>query len=417
MEREAILRELSVLRTSTSSPKESADARTLVRTTFAAESDEAVMRELRAWLQLILVESAGIMTSRPLLRGFILALQHLPQTAVQIAVGQRALELIAPRLASFEQEEAEIRHTMAGAYEQAADYTAAARVLQGIQLESSQRTVSNDDKIAVWVRIVRDYIEADQFADAEVYLSRIKNLTDRPTTAELAARLLLCQARIYDYRRRFLDAFQAFYDFSLMEVVADDDRLMSLRAAIVCAILAPAGPQRSRVLAHAYRDERVRALPEFALVQKMVLDRLVAGDEIAAFAASLSAHHLATNADGLTVLQKAMIEHNVVAISKLFLDIDLQGLGDRLDVSAAMAEEYVAQMISDGRLTAHIDEIQAILYFDDDAAADPVEQWHGNVQAVMTDLERTVGMIRDSDPDFAAHFQTQLNQLGTEVHP
>jgi COP9 signalosome complex subunit 4 len=56
--------------------------------------------------------------------------------------------------------------------------------------------------------------------------------------------------------------------------------------AVVCAILAGAGPQRSRLLATLYRDERVRERDEVkrdgvgAILEKMFIGSLVKKQEV-----------------------------------------------------------------------------------------------------------------------------------------
>ena len=52
----------------------------------------------------------------------------------------------------------------------------------------------------------------------------------------------------------------------------------ALRAAVTCAILAPAGSHRSRMLSLLYKDERVSApgaVPQFPFLEKMLMERLV----------------------------------------------------------------------------------------------------------------------------------------------
>ena len=70
--------------------------------------------------------------------------------------------------------------------------------------------------------------------------------------------------------------------------------------AVKCAILAPAGPLRSRALGRLYKDERSPQLDEFGMLEKMFLDRLLAPAEVDKFAQSLSPHQLATTSDGST---------------------------------------------------------------------------------------------------------------------
>ena len=52
----------------------------------------------------------------------------------------------------------------------------------------------------------------------------------------------------------------------------------ALQSAVTCAILAPAGSHRSRMLAMLYKDERVSApgaVPQFPFLEKMLMERLI----------------------------------------------------------------------------------------------------------------------------------------------
>ncbi len=113
-------------------------------------------------------------------------------------------------------------------------------------------------------------------------------------------------------------------------------------AAVTCAVLGPAGPQRSRILANLYRDDRTTtALPPFTttILRKMFLDHILRPGEVAQFAAGLAEHQLARlpvdhrikvddedlDADGSlkgrkgpeNVLDKAVMEHNIQACAKV----------------------------------------------------------------------------------------------------
>jgi COP9 signalosome complex subunit 4 len=87
--------------------------------------------------------------------------------------------------------------------------------------------------------------------------------------------------------------------------------------AVTCAILAPAGPQRSRLLGALYKDERTPRLHNFRVLEKMVMDRLLRRDEVEAFAASLASHQKALLDDSSTVLDRAVIEHNMLVSRNL----------------------------------------------------------------------------------------------------
>ena len=59
-----------------------------------------------------------------------------------------------------------------------------------------------------------------------------------------------------------------------------------------------AGPQRSRLLATLYKDDRTRALPTFSVLEATFLERMIRPAEVAKFAATLLEHHKALTADG-----------------------------------------------------------------------------------------------------------------------
>jgi COP9 signalosome complex subunit 4 len=68
-----------------------------------------------------------------------------------------------------------------------------------------------------------------------------------------------------------------------VQVVGEDDLDQALTAAVTCCILAAAGPQRSRVLANLYKDERCARLPVFTFLEKVYLERILRQQEVRAF--------------------------------------------------------------------------------------------------------------------------------------
>lgn len=368
-----------------------------------------VAQDLVYYLDSILGEDISIVAARPLLDSFIAVLRKLaPET--KIKVGQHAVTLLQSQATSVEEQDSQIREILAEAYESEEEYAAAARALQGIRVDSSQRLVSDDAKARLWIRIVRYYLEDDDTTSAEAFLNRIKNLPSKIEDHDSRLYFQLSQARILDARRRFLDASQGYFSVSLAPGVDENDRLTALSAAIRCAVLAPAGPQRSRTLARLYKDDRASSVDEFAILEKMFLDRLLTADEVAAFAKKLAPHQLAVTADGTTVLDKAVIEHNLVAASKLYENITVDALGDILglqssgDLSAGeKAEAYAARMVEQSRLRGRIDQIDGVISFDQDSTSGPaaksnLRQWDQGVQELAEDVERVAASITDQFP-------------------
>lgn len=263
----------------------------------------------------------------------------------------------------------------------------------GISMDSgsASRAVPDSQKLQTYVRIVRLLLEDEDSVQAETYYNRAALLFSpsvASTDRETALNFKLCQARIFDYARKFLEAAVRYHELSWMSDVEVDERGFILAAAVTCAVLAPAGPQRSRILAALYRDERVAELPTYNVLSKMFLDHVIRPAEIAEFEKGLKAHQLAKIAvssnDRLasqfgddeedegaskrtgpsTVLDRAVMEHNLLAASKVYNNVSFRGLGTLLDLAPSAAETMARKMIEQGRLRGHIDQVERLIWFD-----------------------------------------------------
>jgi COP9 signalosome complex subunit 4 len=296
---------------------------------------------------------------------------------------------------------------MASAYEEDEDYMAAAKTLAGISLESSQRKVANEDKVKCWIRITRNYLEVDDTTLGEQYLNKAKNLMYTVNDRDLKLHFNLCQARIQDARRDFLAAAQGYQEISNMTIIAEEERLHTLSMAIKCAVLAPAGPARSRALGRLYKDERASTLEEFSILEKMFLDRLLKPEEVAKFAEGLAPHQLAKTSDGSTVLAKAVVEHNLRSASSLYKNIGFDALGVLLGLDGDKAEETTARMIEQGRLLGRIDQIERVIWFEGGEATGEkgsgramgvvggeLKRWDANVQGLAEEVEKVTSELQ-----------------------
>ncbi|KUI66693.1 COP9 signalosome complex subunit 4 [Cytospora mali] len=347
-------------------------------------------------------QSLGIVHTRTLLTALITTLRDRQDHDLWVEVGTHTLNILnsSPTASSsFLEQAAQIRELIADGHEANEDFTEAARVLAEIPLESSQRRVSDEDKARVWIRIVRNYLEVDDSTTAEMYLNKMKNVIFNVEDATVQLHFKLSQARINDAKRQFLAASQAYHEISFSSAIAEEERLHTLAMAIKCAILAPAGPTRSRALGRLYKDERAVGLEEFGILEKMFLDRLIDPAEVDKFAQGLQPHQLATTADGSTVLARAMVEHNLLAASRLYINIDLDALGVLLGLNGEKAEDTTAKMIEQGRLAGKIDQIDQCIWFED---AQAIRQWDDHVLGVAEEVENVVGQMQKEQPSFVS---------------
>ncbi|CAO2656851.1 Nn.00g056540.m01.CDS01 [Neocucurbitaria sp. VM-36] len=378
-------------------------------------SSNNLAADLNAYAQALLDDSLGIVVLRPLLAAFVDAFRTIENADDKIEVGERVISLLQSKGAGqYEEQDTQIKHVLADAFEQNDDFRRSAQTLATINLESTQKSVSADEKAKVWIRIVRCYLEEDDPTSAFTHLNKIKNILFSVQDKETKLMFQLSQARILDSQRSFLDAAQAYYSMSNELVIDEDERLNFLGRAINCTVLAPAGPQRGRMLAKLYKDERASRADDFAILEKIFLDRLLSPAEIKAFASKLEPHHLAKTADGSTVLDKAILEHNLLGASKLYNNIGFDQLGELLGIDTEKAEDYAAKMLEQGRLAGYIDQIDRLIFFEGEASGErktghaervvgtELRKWDANIAGLAEEVEKVASAIQSQYPEFYA---------------
>ncbi|KAI9657680.1 MAG: hypothetical protein M1821_002856 [Bathelium mastoideum] len=400
---------------STNSPNTATLYSQLLHKIVETATPDTLAPNLIAYIKSLLGDTLGIVSSRPLLSEFVQYYKKIDNPEIKIEVGQQTLALLHPKVGSFEEHDTAVKEDLAETFQLEENYTSAARVLQSITLDSPNRPVSADYKAELWIRIVRCYLEEENPTSANGYLNRVKNILHDVQNRETRVHFQLCQARILDSQRLFLDASSAYLAISLESLVEEEERLTTLSEAIKCAVLAPAGPQRSRTLARLYKDDRAVSTEEHAILEKIFLDRLLEPAEVKAFADKLKPHQLATTSDGSTVLDKAILDHNLLATSRLYANIHFDALAEILGVDKERAERDAAKMIEQGRLAGHIDQIDELVYFKgegpgdklqtgqgqgDATSANALRKWDANVQGLAEEVERVTTMLQNEHPKF-----------------
>ncbi|XP_020393264.1 COP9 signalosome complex subunit 4 isoform X2 [Zea mays] len=327
----------------------------------------------------VVSDEVPLVVSRQLLQTFAQDLGKLESDA-QKEVAHYALTQIQPRVVSFEEQVVVIREKLAELYESEQQWSKAAQMLSGIDLDSGIRMLDDTNKLSKCVQIARLYLEDDDAVNAEAFINKASFLVTNSHQEVLNLQYKVCYARILDLKRRFLEAALRYYDISQIEQrkigdeEIDENALeQALSAAVTCTILAGAGPQRSRVLATLYKDERCSKLKIYPILQKVYLERILRKPEIDAFAEELRPHQKALLPDKSTVLDRAMIEHNLLSASKLYTNISFDELGTLLGIDPRKAEKIASRMIYEDRMRGSIDQVEAVIHFDDDT--EELQQW------------------------------------------
>ena len=200
-----------------------------------------------------------------------------------------------------------------------------------------------------------------------------------------------------DYKRKFIEAAQRYNELSYKTLIHGGERMTALKNAMICTVLAAAGQQRSRMLATLYKDERCQQLPAFNILEKMYLDRLIKRSELEEFGSLLQPHQKARTADGSRILDHAIVEHNLLAASKLYNNITFEGLGALLEIPSEKAERIASKMISEGRMQGHIDQIDSIVHFE---KRQVLETWDNQIQSLCFRVNSIIDKIAAAEPEW-----------------
>jgi len=353
--------------------------------------------QLKIFISHMVSEDVALVISRQILQDLAKALSGWPADLLK-DVGKYALDMIEPRVVSFEEQVSIIRERLAAVYEGEEDWGAAAKILIGIPLESSHRLLEPAYKANIYVKIAQLFLEDEEFVSAEIYNNRAAAIINSCKDTLLQLRYKSCFARIHDFKRKFIEASQRYYELS--QIVSENERLDALTFAITCAILANAGPQRSRVLATFYKDERSSKLEIYPMLEKMFLDKILRKPEVQRFAETLRPHQKALLADGSTVLDRAVIEHNLLAASKLYNNITFEELGSLLEIDALKAEQIAARMIVENRLRGSIDQINHLIEFENQE--DSLTLWDSHIHAACSSVNTILEQLTQKYPQFVS---------------
>merc|ERR1719343_1827705 len=339
-------------------------------------------------------ESTFALFARPVLQQVAEQMDKLKNTELK-ELGLHTLDRLKGRVVSFEEEDFVIRELLSEVFQAEGDWSEAAKCLAAINLETGTRCRTPLQKAEKYVKIAELYLEDEDAVAADTFCTRAAMLMHEVQDVPLQLRFRVCHARILDAKRKFLDAASKYCDLSQQTFggqICEADLLQLLKCAVTCAILAPAGPQRSRILALLCKDERIRNVEHYEILHRMFMERLIRGTEVHKFEESLLPRQKASLADGATVLERAVLQHNVLAASRVYKNMRLPDLGLLLEVPAERAEKISAKMIAEQRLDGHINQKSAIINFE--GGGDDLQLWDRHIRNVCNQVNSVLGKIK-----------------------
>lgn len=304
---------------------------------------------------------------------------HAPPESIK-QLAQTVIDKIAPRAVSYEDQLVRACEFLSGLYQSECAYQQAADTLARFDLDSGLRQVDSKVKIDKYLRISHLYLEDGAHVDlADAFVKKASSLLsslDEDKDRELVLEYLSCSARLLDRKNKFSEAATKFLDLSKkMEdgaTVLGIGKEEALASALACTLLTDAGPQRSRLLAILYKDEDVACMEAYGILEKVFLDRLLLAEDVEAFSRTLGRHHrIGTPRKwGLSVVELALVQHNLLGCSKLYSSVTIASLAELLNVDEATAMNVVAKMILEDRVRGSIDQISGTVSFEVDEADD-----------------------------------------------
>ncbi|GAM29148.1 hypothetical protein SAMD00019534_123240 [Acytostelium subglobosum LB1] len=362
--------------------------------------DTKDLNNLKVFITHVTEESTPLVISRSILTTLTVALKGL-DSAAQMSLSNYILERIQDRVVAFEEQVSDIRYNLAKLLERQENWRDAAKCLMAIPLDSSQRVISPEYKVKIYVKIARLFLEEEESVQAETYINRASDSIHLVKKQKLILAHKTCFARIMDYKRMFLKASNKYYELSTI-LPSEGDRAMALMCSIICAILDKAGPQRSRMLATLYKDERSSQSEAtkvvYPILEKMFFERVLRKSEVTKFAQLLKPHQMALLSDGGTVLDKAVMEHNLFAASKIYNNITFDELGSLLEIPSDKAEKIAAKMMMESRLVGSIDQIDRLIQFETEG--DCFSQWDKSIENICLHMNSIIENITTKQPEF-----------------
>jgi COP9 signalosome complex subunit 4 len=188
--------------------------------------------------------------------------------------------------------------------------------------------------------------------------------------------------------------------------------------AVTCAILAPSGPSRSRLLSALYKDDRTRALPHMAVLEAVHFGHFLRKEgPLVTFREMLMPHHFALLPDGrTTTYDRAILEHNLSCASNVYSQVSVDALAQRMGFEVDVVEEAITAMVKEGRVKGEIDQVEGCISFFDESEEErkendvntTIHEWDQGVREVCQRVEACVELIKDKHAEWFTERARQI---------
>lgn len=401
------------------SPKEAAELFCKVLQNLLQSGTDNLILDIITIVNTISQDVVTVIAARKFCDELISFVNQLTDDNLAINAFQILMSRMQSRNIAFEAQLVELRGLLAKRLEAVGNLREAALILSEIPIESGQRVYGIPYKMEIYLRIAEYYLKLRDISEAEVFVNRASLLQPDCQDRDLIVRYKTAYAHLLDLKQKFLEAGQRYAELSIRFPWLDDsERLGFLERALAAAFLAGAGHQRARLLATLYKDERCQAFAAYPVLENMFMGRLINRSSLQSLEPLLHkyySHLLQSSSDSSstmtpvqTLLERAVIEHNMLAASLIYNNISLTNLGCLLEITSDQAESIASQMITEGRLIGQLDQIDGVVHFE---SQDPeISSWGSQIQDLCTAVNRIVEDIESSHPEWVhAHLNSRMS--------
>jgi len=105
--------------------------------------------------------------------------------------------------------------------------------------------------------------------------------------------------------------------------------------------------------------------------------------------------------EGLTLIQHAVIEHNILAASQIYRNIAVDQLGVLLGLDGPKAEQLAWKMIEQGRMQAVIDQVEGFIEFQHaESGASSLYTWDAQIQEACIQVNEVLESVSKKYPEY-----------------
>lgn len=217
---------------------------------------------------------------------------------------------------------------------------------------STSGNSADEYKLQISARLIECLILLKDFESVENILNQVAKMLPNCEDEALKLEFKVClhfdlciclnkfaQALVLDSKEKFLEAGQRYLELSLrfQGVLSESRRMEFLEHALISTILGGTSQQQARLLTNLYKYDRCRTLSAFPILEKMYNQRLVSRECIGNLRPLIIKYYTdlfdgENNEKLRATMERVVVEHNLIAASKVYRNIKLENLAELLGI-------------------------------------------------------------------------------------